>query len=464
MKSGMLLVLTTISCVTSVSRAETPPTFSKDVAPILFDNCVSCHRANEVAPFRLTSYEDARKRAKTIAKVTGDRFMPPWKAEPGHGDFLNVRRLSDEQIKTLKAWAEAGAPEGDAGKTPALPKFYDGWQLGEPDLVVTMPETYTLRAEGPDVYRVFVLPLNLTEDKFVSAIEFRPGNRKVVHHALFFLDNTGAARKLDAADPGPGYSIMGGVGFAPAGGLGGWAPGYQPTFLPDGIARKIRANCDLVLQLHMHPSGRPEKERATLGLHFSKKKPEKIIATIPSMIRAINMAPGDADYKLHRETVSPLPGELIGITPHAHLLCKEIKADATLPDGKQIPLIWIKDWDFNWQGEYRYTKPIHIPAGTKFTMDFRYDNSANNPAQPSTPPKRVRWGEQTTDEMAIIFYQVLVDPDFDYANLAHARSCARSATKTRSPIPPWADSPSESLNASTRTRTASWTRKNVARR
>jgi hypothetical protein len=398
---------------TESAAAAVPPTFAKDVAPILFDNCVSCHRPNEVAPFTLTSYDDAKKRARTIAKVTERRFMPPWKPAEGHGEFVGVRRLTDAQIDTLKAWADAGAPEGDPAQTPALPKFADGWLLGEPDMVVSMPESFTIPAEGNDVYRCFVLPLNVDEDKYVEAVEFRPGNRKIVHHALFFLDTTGRGRELDAEEDGPGYTRMGGPGFPPTGSLGGWAPGYVPNRLPEGVARRIKAGSDLVLQLHMHPSGKQESERSSIGIHFAKKEPKKLFASIPRAIRRFDIPPGDNNHVLRSENELPIPGDLIGITPHAHLLCKEIKVDATLPDGTPQPLIWIKDWDFNWQGEYQYAKPVHLPAGTKVAMEFRYDNSSDNPAQPSNPPRRVTWGEQTTDEMAIIFYHVLIDPSID---------------------------------------------------
>ena len=390
--------------------SDKAPTYAEDVAPILFANCVSCHRQGEVAPFTLTEYEDARKRAKTIASVTGDRFMPPWKAEPGHGEFAGTRRLTDEQIGTLRAWADAGAPEGDAKKTPKLPQFAEGWQLGEPDLVVSMPETFTVPAEGNDVYRCFVLPLGLDEDKYVDAVEFRPGNRKIVHHALFFLDDSGKARELDAQEDGPGYSRMGGPGFAPGGTLGGWAPGYMPERLPAGVARSLKAGSDLVVQTHFHPSGKEEGERSQIGIHFAKAKPKKLLASIPQAIRKLDIPAGEKDYRVSNEFELPLAAELIGITPHAHLLCTEIKVDATLPAGKQVPLIWIKDWDFDWQGQYQYKQTVRLPRGTKVKVEFAYDNSADNPAQPSSPPRRVTWGEQTTDEMAIVFYQVLVDP------------------------------------------------------
>src|SRR5687767_3797627 len=222
------------------SSAAPAPTFSKDVAPIVFEHCVSCHRPGEVAPFSLISYPEARRRARLIADVTSRGLMPPWKAAPGHGDFVGERRLTDQQIQTLRAWAGAGALEGNPADLPPQRRFTEGWHLGQPDLVVKMTEPYTLAAEGRDDFRVFVIPLNLDQDKYVRAVEFRPGNRKIVHHALFFLDNSGAARKLDDQEPGPGYRRMGGPGFTPSGGLGGWAPGFTPHFLPDGVGRPVR--------------------------------------------------------------------------------------------------------------------------------------------------------------------------------------------------------------------------------
>ena len=312
---------------TPADRAAPPGvTFTKDVAPILFTQCVTCHRPGEVAPFSLTSYKDAKKRAGQIADVTENRFMPPWMAEKGHGDFVGERRLSDEQIKVLRAWADAGAPEGDPAQLPPLPTFPDGWTLGQPDLVLKMSESYELKAEGRDVFRVFVIPTNLTEDKYVRAVEFRPGNRKIVHHALFFLDNSGTARKLDAQDPGPGYSRMGGPGFLPTGGLGGWAPGFTPFNLPKGVGRPVRKGADLVIQVHFHPSGKVETEQSTIGLFFTKEPPEKILIPFPRAARRkINIPPGEKTFEVNDSFTVPADTTLIGITPHAHLLCKEIK-------------------------------------------------------------------------------------------------------------------------------------------
>jgi mono/diheme cytochrome c family protein len=412
----------------AAQAVQSPPaTFTKDVAPILFANCASCHRPGEVAPFSLLTYQDAKRRASQIADVTEQKFMPPWLPVDGHGEFQGSRRLTESQIKTLRAWSDAGAPEGDAKDLPAAPKFSEGWSLGEPDLVVKMPEKYTLRAEGRDVFRVFVIPLNLDKDQYVRAIDFRPGNRKIVHHALFFLDSSGQARKLDAEDAEPGYSRSGGIGFMPTGGLGGWAPGVTPRFLPDGVARKLNRGSDLVVQMHFHPSGKPEVEQSTIGIYLTKKEPERLALSFPKSFRRsdLNIPAGTKNFVMEDSFTLPIDFDVAGIFPHAHLLCKEIKVDATLPDGKKIPLIWIKDWDWNWQDEFLYNKNIKLPRGTKIDQKYVFDNSAENVHNPSNPPKRVTWGEQTADEMAITFFLVTAPKDALIFNLGGGAAAPR---------------------------------------
>jgi mono/diheme cytochrome c family protein len=384
-----------------------PLTFNKHIAPIVFQNCAGCHHEGEVAPFPLMSFNDVKRRAQQIVRVTGKRTMPPWKAEIGFNAFEGERHLSDAQIATIKAWVEQGMTEGNPSDLPRAPVFKDGWQLGTPDLVVKMTEPYTVAAEGRDVFRCFVVPIGNTEDKYVSAVEYRPSNRKVVHHAIMFLDNTGAARKKDAAEPGPGYRSFGGAGIAPTGGLGGWAPGYTPYTLPDGISRVIRKNSDLVLQLHFHPTGKPEIEQSSLGIYFSKKPPERPMTGLVIGSHAIDILPGNNNYVVRGSITLPVDVEMLGTTPHAHLVCKSIKSEATLPGGEKKPLIWIKDWDFNWQDQYQFATPLKLPKGTKIDVEFAYDNSTDNVRNPSSPPKRVRFGEQTTDEMALFFGQVV---------------------------------------------------------
>src|SRR6185437_3025819 len=342
-----------------------------------FKQCAECHRPGEVAPFPLLSYTQVRKHAKQIVDVTQNRQMPPWKAFHGYGDFIGERRLTDQQIATIAAWANGGKPEGNAADLPPLPKFTEGWSAGPPDMVVRVPHPFRLQTQGRDQFRVFVIPLNLTEDKYVRAVDFRASNPKVVHHALFFLDNSGQGRELEqeAKDKSgdqtqPGYERTGGPGFRPSGGLGGWAPGYVPEFLPDGVGRPIRKGADLVVQEHFHPSGKPEEEQSMIGLYFTKKPPAKILVT--TMHGApLDIPAGDSNYETTGSFKVPFGVEVSGIIPHAHLLCKEIQVQATLPDGTDLPLIWIKDWDWNWQEQYQYKKPMNIPAGTQVTMRFR---------------------------------------------------------------------------------------------
>jgi mono/diheme cytochrome c family protein len=389
-----------------VARAATP-TFTHDIAPIVYGNCVSCHRPGEVAPFSLMKFDDVKKRAEQIVSVTGDRYMPPWKPEPGFGEFRGERRLTAEQIKLIADWAAAGAPEGDAKDLPKMPTFPAGWTLGEPDQVVKMTVPFTLKAEGHDVYRAFVLPLDNSEDKFVSAVEFRPDNRKIVHHALFFLDNKGNAAEKEKSvhDGNPGYVAFGGPGFLPTGSLGGWAPGASPDLLPEGWGRMVRKGSDLVVQVHFHPDGKEETETFSMGIYYTKARPSHIVAGGNAHSFKINIPPGEKNYIVTGQYKVPVDVDLVGITPHAHLICRDMKAVANTPDGKEIPLIWIKDWDFNWQGTYHYAQPIKLPAGTLVHMTYTYDNSADNIHNPNNPPKTIHYGEQTTDEMAFLFLE-----------------------------------------------------------
>jgi len=382
--------------------AVAAPTFNKDIAPILYENCATCHRPGEVAPFSLLTYQDAAKRAGLIAAVTKKRYMPPWKPEPGYGDFDHVRRLTDDQIAQLQDWAATGAPEGDPADKPVVPTFPTGWQAGDPDQVLKFAEPYAVRADGPDQFRCFVLPMNLDHQSYVSGAEFRPGNPRVVHHALIFLDSTGTARRLAAASGGGGYPCFGGPGFSGAGLLVGWAPGYTPLPAEPALSQPVRPGTDVVVQIHYHPSGKPEADQSSIGLKFSGP-PTKGRALLLVMNRYLDIPAGESHYVVKGSVTVPQDAELWGITPHAHYLATDMKVDARLPDGTVMPLIRIRDWDFNWQGQYRYKQPIKLPKGTKIELEYVYDNSADNPHNPSRPPVRVRFGEQTKDEMALAF-------------------------------------------------------------
>ena len=396
--------------------AATVPTFNKDIAPILYANCANCHRPGEVAPFPLLTYQDAAKRAALIAGAVGARFMPPWKAEPGYGDFAGERRLTAGQIALIQEWAKAGTPEGGPKLKPVPPKFVDGWQGGQPDQVLTMPAKYSLPADGPDQYRCFVLPTGLDHDVYVDGTEFRPGNRRIVHHALVFLDASGKARALAAASPDGSYPCFGGPGFPAAGLIGGWAPGFTPQPHDPALSIPLRKGMDVVIQIHYHLSGKPEQDQSSFGLSFSGP-PTKGRASVLLFDHQLDIPAGDSHYIAKASLTLPRDVELVGVTPHAHYLCRDMKITAALPDGSTKPLIWIKDWDFNWQNAYRYKTPMDLPKGTRIDLEYTYDNSENNPHNPAHPPVRVHWGEQTTDEMALVFLTVVLPAREDIPEL-----------------------------------------------
>jgi len=402
MKLSIALCFGMLAAISANAADNATPTYNKDIAPILYQNCALCHRPGEVAPFSLLTYQDAKKRATQIASITRARVMPPWKAEPGFGDFKDARRLSDQQLALITQWASHGAPEGDPASKPVPPQFPEGWQLGKPDQVLTVPAKFAVPAEGPDQFRCFVVPMNLDHDVYLGASEFRPDNRRTVHHALLFADVTGQARKLAANSADGGYNCFGGPGFPPAGLLGGWAPGSVPTKPLPGYALPVRKGTDLVIQIHYHPDGKPEQDQSSLGLFFSEP-PTKGRALMILGTQKIDIAPGDSHYMVKSSMEVPADAALLRITPHAHYLCKDMKVTAYLPDGTTKPLIWIKDWDFNWQGAYIYETPVPLPKGTRVEMEYTYDNSEGNPRNPVNPPVRVTYGEQTTNEMALAF-------------------------------------------------------------
>lgn len=383
-------------------------TFNHDIAPIIYQNCSNCHRPGEVAPFALLSYQDVAKRANLIADITQARVMPPWKATPGYGAFRDERRLSDSQIAMIRDWASHGAPEGNAAEKPVPPTFPTGWLGGQPDQVFKMTKAYTVPAEGPDQFRCFVIPLNANQDEYVKKVEFRAGNPKIVHHAILFMDTTGEARTRETA-PGQGYSCVGGPGLDITGSLGGWAPGATPANAPAGVAHEIKKGADLVMQIHYHLDGKAEQDQSTVGLTFSTEPPTKGSTLFVLGNTKIDIPAGDGNYVVKASGVLPMDTEAIGIFPHAHYLCKDMKVDAHLPDGTVTPLIWIKDWDFNWQGSYRYASAVKLPKGTRLEMQYTYDNSAANPHNPSQPPREVKFGEETTNEMAFAFVSLTLD-------------------------------------------------------
>ena len=374
-------------------------TFNRHIAPILRAQCADCHRPGEAAPFALLTFKDASKRALHLSEIIADAMMPPWKALPNYGHFLGERRLTKTEIATFGAWAKQGAPEGDAADALASMKYSEGWYLGAPDLIIKMPKPFAIPASGPDIVRNFVIPLpDLKTEQMVTAIEIRPGNRKVVHHAICYLDSSGTAAKLNAAEGAFGYeSYKGGLGFLPTGALGGFAPGQTPRHVPDGMGRFLAMGSDAVLQLHYHPTGKDESDQTEVGVYFAKTPVTKILFGLTVENWNIDIAPGEKGYHRKADYTLPIDVTFILVAPHMHRLGTEMKSWAELPSGEIKPLIHVKKWDFNQQDNYFFQEPFTLPKGTKLKMESWFDNSGQ---------ERVVYGERTENEMSLCIFEV----------------------------------------------------------
>jgi Flp pilus assembly protein TadD/mono/diheme cytochrome c family protein len=390
-------------------------TFNKDVAPILFNNCAVCHHAGGSGPFSLLSYQDVRSHARQIVAVTTSRYMPPWLPEPGYGKFIGERRLTDEQIQTIQRWLADGGKEGAAADLPPTPTFSDGWELGKPDLVVQLPQPYVLLAgANTDSWPRFVLPVPISGTRYVRGVEIRPGNPKIVHHCYIAIDRT---QTLHIAN-GEIYEVG-------SGGMDGqfssgnaeldsrfltWRPGSPPYLEPEGMTWRLDKDTDLILIMHLLTSGKSEPIQPSVGFYFSDKPPTKT----PMIVRLeqdgnIDIPAGVKDFEISDDLELPADVKVLSILPHAHYLCKEMRVFATLPDGTRKWLIWVKRWDFDWQGVFRYAEPVSLPKGTILSMRYTYDNSSENARNPNTPPQRVIGGQKSTDEMADAWLEVLPD-------------------------------------------------------
>jgi tetratricopeptide (TPR) repeat protein len=393
------------------SKPATSLTYTKEIAPILFRSCAPCHRPGEAAPFSLLTYADAKSHARLIEELTKRRLMPPWLPAADDPKFADDLRLSDADIARLRDWAESGAAEGNAADLPPTPKFVEGWQLGRPDLIVKATKAYTLAAGGSDVYWNFVFRAPVDRARWLKAIEIRPGDKRLVHHANVLVDR-GQTARLQEKTPGDGFGGMDltieSERFDPDGHFLFWKPGSAPYVEPDGMAISLDANTDLVLNAHLQPSGRPETLQPTLGLYFTDK-PATLHPILLQMENdgALDIPAGAKDFVVSDDFTLPVSVSLLAIYPHAHYLGRDLEATATLPDGKTETLIHIPNWDLNWQAVYRYAEPMTLPAGTKITMRFAYDNSAENVRNPNHPPARVVAGNRANDEMAHLWLQVL---------------------------------------------------------
>jgi tetratricopeptide (TPR) repeat protein len=405
---SLRFLLVVIAMPPWVAQAQTRLTFTKDIAPIIWNRCATCHRPGEIGPFSLITYEDVRRHATQIADVTARRLMPPWKPVAGKGDFQSSRRLTDEELRLIQQWLASGAPEGDASRLAPLPDWSAGWRMGRPDLVVTMPEDFAVPADGTDVFRTFVMPIPVTAARYVRAIEFHPGNPRVVHHANLGVDRTRSSRQLDLRDPDPGYAgSMERDARYPEGQLLGWTPGQAPHAVPDGTQWRLEPGSDLVVQLHLQPTGKRERVSVSVGFFFTSEAPTRTPVGLRLGSETIDIAAGDKQYVVADQYRLPVDVEVLAVQPHAHNLARQMEAKADLPDGTTRWLIAIDDWDFRWQDVYRYAEPFVLPKGTTLSIRYSYDNSDANARNPHHPPERIVWGQNTSDEMGDFWIQVI---------------------------------------------------------
>ncbi|MFT5199995.1 MAG: hypothetical protein ACI87O_002669 [Planctomycetota bacterium] len=424
-----------------VQGSAPAPTWSNAMGELVHNNCTECHRPGQSGPFPLLTYADARRRAPMLAEMVEDELMPPWHPVEGHGNFKASRRMSAQARALFVAWADAGAPEGDPQAAPTPPTYTEEWVLGEPDMIVTMTEGYDVPADGPDIYWDFVVPLDLKEDVWVEAIELHPGAPRVLHHTLFSIDTKGRGRELDEQQPGVGFSDdnvgdLGngrslGDGVSGTGidgvGLGGWAVGGRPFRLPMGLARRIPAGADLILRSHFHPSGKAETEITTLGLYFAKEAPTRSLHALqlpPEFggLERLRIGAGERDVAVQDSFTLPVDTLAITVGAHAHFLAERAQLWVTPPDAERRSLFLIDRWAFDWQQRYVYDEPVFLPAGTRVAARVTYDNSDENPDNPYSPPRPVRWGLQSTDEMGSVTLALVSADEADAQKLARALS------------------------------------------
>ena len=382
------------------------PSWSEDVASIVYTHCTSCHRPGEIGPFPLTSYEEAVAWGNMIQYVTEIKYMPPWKPDANYGpDFLKNNALTDDEIATIKAWVEGGMPQGDPALAPDLPTYPSGSQIGTPDLVLSFAQTHNHPGNGVDEYRYFVIPTGLSQPKNLLALEMRPGNTKIVHHALVWADSTGSAAANDAQTPEYGYKGGQGGGSAFGTQLPGYVPGQNPHVYSNGIAQRIPANADLVVQMHYAPTTVDEPDSSVFNLFFSNGAVDRYVQSkimVPfggTLLNGPFIIPANQTREFHGVWEVPQDISMLGIAPHMHLLGTHWQVYAVTPSNDTVRLIQISDWDFNWQGSFYFKNLIRLPQGTKIHALAGYDNTTNNPNNPNNPPQLVRWGEGTADEM-----------------------------------------------------------------
>jgi hypothetical protein len=458
--AGLLMFTGSGASQANTSKAK-PVTFNKDVAQIFYKNCVTCHRASDIGPMPLMSYKESRPWARSIKEKVVSKEMPPWHADTNHGQFSNDRRLSKQDIDTIVAWVDQGAKEGDPKDLPKAPEFVGSWRGGKPDIILTMPEEYTLAAEGPDEYVYVKIPTNFKEDVWVQAVESIPGNRKIVHHIIAFVQTPRPANSKNAFTPtkemidkmmknlvfsqegsltrtkpdapvfdngcatpegGAGIFLDGTGRDDSTGMLGGEAPGSDVFAWPAGVAKKIPAGSTIVLQMHYSRVGTLEKDRSSVGLYLAKVQPEREIHTQMVVNYHFQIPPGADNHEVTSCYTFKQDAHIYGLMPHMHLRGKDMKMTAYYPDGRSEILINVPKYSFNWQANYYLKTPKAMPKGTRIEVVAHFDNSTRNKYNPD-PTKPVRFGDPTYDEMMIGF----VDFTNDAQNLAKPVAAGKEA-------------------------------------
>ena len=422
----------------AIGQRPSPPTWSGDIAGVLYKNCATCHHPGGGGPFSLLTYADAKRWGPQVLVVTQSRFMPPWLPEPGYGDFANSRRLSDHDRALIKEWVTDEMPQGDPAVAPKPPHYDSNWLMGKPDLILKVARPFTLRGAGTDVFRNFILPYPLGQTHYIRAMEIRPGTPQIVHHANITIDRTGSLRRQFPNDwqngvPGMELLVDAGNRFDPDSHFLFWKPDTPALIEPAGMPWRLDPGNDLILNMHLKPSGKPETLDAEVGLYFTPDPPVKQ----PMLIAlerddALDIPPGDANFVVEDSLTLPEDVEVLGVYPHAHYLGRDLQGWAILPDGKKKWLIWIRNWDIDRQAVYRYKEPVFLPKGTALHMRYTYDNSSANIHNPHSPPIRVRAGNRSEDEMAHLWFQLLpvnVPPGRPDPRLALEEAWMRSRLK-----------------------------------
>jgi len=430
--AGAGRVAAPVSVESEPSPSGEQVTFNRNIAPIVFRNCAACHHAGGAGPFSLLTYDDAKSHGRQIATLTHARVMPPWLPEPQDLKFADELRLSEEQISLIQKWVEQGAVEGAPADLPRAPQFVPGWQLGRPDEIIEAEKPYALPASGSDMYWNFIFPIPIDGTRWVKAVEIRPGDKRFVHHANILVDRQQNSRQKEKT-PGAGFEGMEikieSEAFDPDSHFLFWKPGTTPHAEPEGMALRLDKGTDLVLNVHLQPSGKPELIKPTIGIYFTDQPATRFPMLLQLQNDAkLDIPAGDRDFVVTDDLTLPVDVDLLAIYPHAHYLGRDMTATATLPDGNVKTLIHIPQWDLNWQAVYRYEEPVFLPGGTTVHMRYVYDNSEGNPLNPNHPPKRVRGGNRSKDEMAHLWMQVLprnFDPQAGDPRMALQEALAR---------------------------------------